>query len=242
MQIRWAKFTLAAFASGSIAMLASAALAADMPVKAAYSMPQYNWSGWYAGLNAGGGWNRSRWTDITGNIIAPNTESGSNGSGFVGGVHAGYNYQNGIWVAGAEADFDGSAIKSSFNSAAQCAGLPPGVCKTQQPWIATLRARIGLAQDRWLVYGTGGIAFSDLKHRTDFIAGPPVTWNHNSRTGWVVGAGIEYALTDAWNIGIEWKYYDFGTKTAFGAGASDLMRFDDTENSVMARISYRFGQ
>jgi len=234
-----------------------AALAADLAGRPYSKAPApavdtaYNWSGFYIGGNVGGIWDRSSWTDdARGNIIGPNLTQSSSGSSVIGGGQAGFNYQVGLFVLGAEADYSATRISSSFNfppgAIIGCAGGPPGVCTTSQDWVASVRGRAGLAFDRFLVYATGGVALTEIGHITTFpgFPGAPAAFGTQSRTGWVTGLGMEYALTNNWIAGIEWKYYDFGTISAVATPLqffNTTMRFRETENSVVGRLSYKFG-
>jgi outer membrane immunogenic protein len=113
------------------AMIGTPALAADMPVKASPApAPVYSWTGWYVGLNAGGGWqNTTIDNGVTSNsgiafILFPALNGAipqqfnTHPSGFIGGGQIGYNYQFAPnWVAGLEADFQGANIKGTANAA-----------------------------------------------------------------------------------------------------------------------------
>jgi outer membrane immunogenic protein len=170
---------------------ATAALAADMPVKAR-PMPVavYSWAGWYVGGNAGYSWGRAR-TDVgfatfpAGVPIVPPAGSVTSGranlNGFVGGGQVGYNAQSGQWVGGLEADIQFSDEKgtSNFLCAATAGGgvcfpgatfLPAGAAGTtlslQQKidWFGTVRGRVGWTPTpTWLLYGTGGLAYGGVK-------------------------------------------------------------------------------
>ena len=109
----------------AIALIGTRAFAADMAVKAPPPAPApvYNWTGWYAGVNAGGSFGNVK-TDFN---IAPITVGTStipgfassnteHPSGFMGGGQVGYNWQfSPIWVVGLEADFQGALEKDSNN-------------------------------------------------------------------------------------------------------------------------------
>lgn len=238
------------------AALSATAVAADLPARtytkapAPMVSPAFSWTGFYVGGNVGGIWDRSSWTDdARGNIIGPNLTRSSDGSSVIGGGQVGFNYQVNQFVFGVEGDYTATRIRSSFNFPAGavvgCAGAPPGVCTTSQDWIATIRGRGGLAFDRFFIYGTGGVAFTEIGHITTFpgFPGAPASFGTQSRTGWVAGLGGEYAITNNWIAGVEWKYYDFGTTSAVAtplAIYNTTMRFRETENSVVGRLSYKF--
>jgi outer membrane immunogenic protein len=87
-------------------------------------------------------------------------------------------------------------------------------------WLFTARPRLGYAfNDNLLLYVTGGLAMTDLKYNATYsdqfgsisagaISGP--------RTGWTIGAGLEYALLRNWSVKLEYLYTDFGTGSTSG--------------------------
>ena len=127
-------------------------------------------------------------------------------SGWIGGAYAGYNFQvNPNWVVGLEGDI--VATGKSSNS-----------------WDSTLRGRLGYAYDRYLFYGTGGVAFGDIKN-----AGASTT-----RTGWTLGAGIEAALTTNVTGRVEYRHTDLGTATVGGAS------IHQTSNDLLLGVGFKF--
>jgi outer membrane immunogenic protein len=203
--------------------------------------PAYNWSGFYIGVNAGGGWLRDQFSDIP-----PATNLGvtpaSRKSGFVGGGQAGVNWQVSQFVFGIEGDIDSASI----NAIVGCAGGPPAICSTKQDYLASVRGRAGIAFNNILLYGTGGVAFTNYNHSTAFtgFALGPINWSSDSRTGWVAGLGAEYAFTSNWILGAEWKHYDFGNRTLTTASPGFVgiqQNFRETEDTIVARLSYKFG-
>jgi outer membrane immunogenic protein len=124
--------------------------AADAPRAPAYRAPPpplfYNWTGFYAGVHAGGGW-----ADLG---------IGDTGTGFIGGGQVGFNYQVNQWVWGLEADISGSGIKNNLASI----GTPFGPITANFNWnsLTTLAPRFGYASDNWLVYGKVGGAWADV--------------------------------------------------------------------------------
>lgn len=208
-------------------IFATPALAADF-VPQTTGPTSYTWTGFYVGANVGGAWNDSKWSDFGG------PEFNTNGSGAVYGGQIGYNYQIQQFVLGVEADFDGSSVKGDN----QCSSTVGSVCRTKQDWLASVRGRAGYAFDRLLIYGTGGVAFT--KYKFDQIVLLDQSWNGGSRTGWTAGLGAEYALSDHITAGVEWKYYDFGKKTGDGGISPPSIGFKETENSVIAKVNYKF--
>jgi outer membrane immunogenic protein len=211
----------------TLAAMMGSALAADLPrryepvvTKAPPIVTQvYNWTGFYIGVNGGGGWGRSDWTQ-TGNFDLS--------GGMVGGT-AGYNWQTGAWVFGLEGDLDWSNINGNT-----FLGCVPG-CKTTNNWLGTARGRVGYAFDRVLPYVTGGLAVGEVQAD---VAGINVATNTN--TGWTVGAGVEYAITNNWSAKAEYLYVDLGN---FNCGIACGANPDNVSfRSHIARggINFRF--
>ena len=211
-------------ASAAIVVLAIApASAADlqrrpaMPAKApVYVAPVYNWTGFYVGINGGGGWGRS-------DVSAPFPSGSFDTSGGLVGGTIGYNWQMNQIVFGVEGDGDWSDIRGS----APCAGT---TCQVRNDWLATARGRLGYAFDRFLPYVTGGAAFGNI--RTN-IAG--VGSADESKAGWTVGGGVEYGLSGPWSIKAEYLYVDLGNG---GSVLGSSSKFHT--NIVRAGLNYRF--
>lgn len=192
---------------------------AEMPVKAPAYMPTFSWTGFYAGINGGGGFGRSNWSALGTNL--------DTSGGLVGGT-VGYNWQAGQTVFGLEGDVDWSGIKGSD----ACGGL---ACETKNDWLGTFRGRVGYAFNRVMPYVTGGLAVGNVKAST--INGS----NDETRAGWTLGAGIEANIVGPWSAKIEYLYADLGKTTCstcgLGATATDV---DFHTNIVRAGINYHF--
>lgn len=225
-----------------LALSAAGASAADLPARApapytkapAVVQAAYNWSGFYAGVNGGGGWGSTGWDFST----APGN-SNHNISGGLAGGQIGYNWQfGGPWVMGVEADGDWANIKGSTN----CVN-PIYVCSSEARALATFRGRVGGSVDNVLIYGTAGGAYAD-SHYTALINGQPGAGSgyfDSDRWGYAAGAGIEWAFIPSWSLKVEYLHYGFGTVTAprsaLGGGGPNLRLDIDT---VKAGINYHF--
>ncbi|MER8928118.1 outer membrane protein [Mesorhizobium sp. M0859] len=182
----------------SAAFLAAAltpAIAADvveLPVASTY-----NWTGLYLGAHVGGGSSKVDWEYTVGGT------ADHDGSGALGGVQAGYNFQSGNIVYGIEADISAAHI----DGGTACPN-PTFSCDSDVKMLGSLRGRIGYAMDRLLIYGTGGLGFG----RVEISTSGPIGTNGTSKTraGWTLGAGLEYAFTDHWSLKGEYKYFDLG--------------------------------
>jgi outer membrane immunogenic protein len=215
------------FALVALAATTAIAAAADLarrgpyyPAPAPVYAPIFNWTGFYIGINGGGGFGSSNW-DSTGS---------RNVSGGVIGGTAGYNYQFGQAVVGIEGDIDWSGIDGSTNT------LCPLGCKTSNSWLATVRGRLGYAADRFMPFVTGGAAFGNIRASTP---GLPDTSSDN--TGWTIGAGLEAALAANWTAKVEYLYVDLGSFNCglnCGAGPTDNVSFHT--NLLRAGVNYKF--
>src|SRR5262249_58381622 len=140
--------------------------------------PVYNWTGFYLGINGGGGWGSSWWqTQSTGIDL-----SGAQ----VGGT-AGYNMQFGSAVLGIEGDLDWSNLKGT-SSALACPG-----CSTSDSWLSTVRGRAGYAFGGIMPYVSGGLAVGDIRASAPGFGGARTT-----HPGGAVGGGIRIALPRNW--------------------------------------------
>jgi outer membrane immunogenic protein len=208
-------FNLLAGVAG-LTLVASAASAADLPVRAAppapfvAAAPIFTWTGFYVGVNAGYGWQDSDNDSvfvpagaIPGFAGGTITFDEDDGDGFVGGGQIGYNYQIGSFVVGLEADLQwadlgGSSGVATFPAAGFPATFVPAGVAGGVDWFGTVRARAGVAFDRALIYATGGFAYGGADDDNDFLGD-----NDDVRTGWALGAGVEYAFTNNLTAGIE---------------------------------------
>jgi outer membrane immunogenic protein len=197
-----------------IASVGTPTFAADMAVKAP-PPPRaqvYGWTGWYVGGNAGYGWGTA-----DNNIsfaqpgISPNPPATFGAQNFVkshgaiGGAQVGYNWQIGRYLLGLEADIQAAGQKGTSTFNGSIFSLPTiapnpatGTDIDKLNWFGTVRGRLGLTFDHWLVYGTGGLAYGSVElmgsvqPATAQIPHPnaPIVWNHSTvKVGWVVGGG-----------------------------------------------------
>ena len=248
--------------------LASAAAAADFggSLKDDYSAPAgHNWTGCYLGLHGGYGW--GEWD---GHMIytdaKPNDGFDSSGKtidldgGLVGG-QAGCNLQLGNFILGIEGDIAHSGIDGgkTFLPYPNGSNPPSWTFDLDVNWIATARGRIGFSTGPMLLYLTGGLAWADLEsalkvHGNGHNAFGSVS---DTKDGWVVGGGFEYAATENWTLKVEYQYLDFGSfggihkGTQFTAPAcketgcphtTDGFDGDVTLHTVRIGANYRFGR
>jgi len=204
------------------ASLATRSMAADVEPPYLPKAPPvpvlYNWTGFYIGVNGGGG---SSTQSFSGTQSTPlgSTAFGSNDGlgGALAGGHIGFNYQFlSSLVVGVEADADwtnytnpGTAVCPTFTSGA-FAGLPAGCATNNQTLndFGTVRGRLGYAWNRVLFYGTGGWAWGHSSGNSIPLTGSTASFS-NSPTGWTAGAGVEWAFLPHWTARLEYLFLDF---------------------------------
>ena len=172
-----------------------------MPV----AVPVFSWTGFYIGGNLGGGWSRGNVVD---SAFGVNFNNG-NSTSFLGGGQVGGNYQIGAFVIGAEADFDWFANNNNSGNGTTVPGLGIFRASANDRWETTLAARFGWAIDHLLVYGKAGGGWVGAGNFavTNVGTGASVALsNSNTNTGWLVGAGVEYAFTQNWTAKLEYDY------------------------------------
>jgi outer membrane immunogenic protein len=216
--------------SGLLLGMTASAFAADYAVMPA----EYNWSGFYIGANAGWAWTNDFDAETTGTDTFETLISGGfvpsrlsqDDDGFSGGAQAGYNWQaSSNFLIGVEADINWADLNSSksFTGESILGTELTTANKVELNALATLRARLGLTVDRSLFYITGGVAFGDVDTHSEVngVQAPALSWSGSQsdwNTGYTLGGGFEYALTDSITSKIEYLYTDLGDQTTYAAG------------------------
>jgi outer membrane autotransporter protein len=172
----------------------------------------HNWSGLYLGDTIGAVRGEEHWRYPIGTTTDPDF------AGYLYSSQVGYNYQMGHVVAGVEGDFG----VSSGRGAKSCPNLAYYSCETDLNYLATITGRLGFAWGRALLYAKGGWAAGEIEAHAHLNTGTtetrfasyyaPVTTT-NWATGWTVGGGMEFALTEKWSAKAEYMHYDLGAET-----------------------------
>ena len=193
------------------------AQAADMNYgsRAPYTVNQplnaYSWAGPYLGGNLG-----YAWGSVDNNPTKP--------SGFSGGVQAGYNWQNGPWVFGIEGDVQVTGAEETF-----------APWKFSNPWFGTLRGRVGYALNNVMFYGTGGLAFGELRATTFGLS------ESHTTAGWTAGVGAEMGFAPNWSAKVEYLHLDLDRKSFGSLGCAPAACTVGAElDTVRFGINYRF--
>ncbi len=230
-------------------ILVSGAWASDLPTTkgpppAPVPPPVFNWTGFYIGGNIGGIWTQDGVVDLDpGNYGAIPGNSNTLGlTGLLGGVQAGYNYQLQSFVLGVEGDLDWSSAKGSFNYRSMFTTPGPATHSASLPFFGDIRARVGVAFDRFLPYVTGGVVFADLNNSLTDPSIPFSLSRGSSATGWTLGAGVEYAIDNHWSDKGEYLYMQFPDATATypDGDAPYSFKFKDSAQLARVGVNYRF--
>jgi outer membrane immunogenic protein len=190
-------------------------------------------------------------------------------SGAIGGGQAGYNVQSRDFVYGFEVDLSALDLNASRQASGNYPTPAVGVAGNtftigsalNTNWLFTARGRLGWSVSNLLIYATGGLAVTDVKVTStynDNLAAVGFTpgasmFAHNTDTkyGFVVGGGAEWALTGNWSLRGEYLYVDFGSVTTSGlvtnpdlqGTATPISISEDlSEHIARAGINYRFHQ
>ncbi len=240
-------------------------LAADLPApyRAPVPVAVYDWTGLYFGGHIGGGWERTQSNDDSWNVInfatavaiptggAANMNSTS--CSFLGGVQAGWNYQVGRLVLGSEIDWSWTSLSSqavggfAFPAAAGTRGGE--TFSSSDRWIGTATTRLGVAKDNWLYYGKIGGAWTNANYTLGAIQQATATGAtlatlggtfSETRYGWTVGTGIEWAFAANWTAKLEYDYMNFGSSAVSipgGGTSAALPAFSPFGANVNANVN-----
>jgi high affinity Mn2+ porin len=236
------------------------AAAADMPLKAPAVTAVYNWTGFYIGGHIGYATGKTNWNATEAGAAVP-TLNGSfdlfnsydpfkgTGSYFVG-LQAGYNHMlPSRFLIGFEADF--SAPNTIANTQTISSALI-GQANYNDTVLqfGTARGRVGYAFDNFLVYDTGGVAWTYDKLIRTQLAGTPaggtaavgtteaaLLW----RWGWAAGAGVEVPIGPNWTAKLEYLAAEFGGREKLFPAAAQSFNSDLTMQSIRFGVSYQLG-
>lgn len=218
------------WAAVAAATLASPAMAADLGARqpipdAVYSpviAPAGVWTGFYVGAHLGLGFG-SRFNNDVGYGLG-------GASGVVGGIHGGYDYQINRFVLGGVADLSYGSVNRRYIAAG------PIDVRANQNWSGSLRARLGyLVQDNLLIYGTGGVAFGNVRA---YENQPAIVSQSRSLVGWTAGLGGEYMFTRNVSGLLEYRYTGLARADFTNIVNAPRMGFEG--HQIRTGINYRF--
>jgi outer membrane immunogenic protein len=227
--------------------MVGSAYAADLPSRGAPPVayvppvPIFTWTGFYIGVNAGAAFRQNN--DDNNAFFAPAplfaNNNGGNNIRFIGGGQGGFNWQVNQFVFGIEAD--GQALVGGNNNNNNNGFFGGNGGGSNTAFLGTARGRLGIAFDRFLVYGTGGFAYGTGGNRFNnaFITNNGDNW----RVGYAAGAGIEYAIINNWSVKVEYLYTDLRRSNnnnigLLGGGFQNDFR--ERNHIVRAGLNYKF--
>ncbi len=252
------------------ALSVGAAFAADLPSHKAPPVyippppPPPLWTGFYGGVNLGGGWTNNTFVPnylvlvrpadpvVNPNIVNPvdpfvgtpfgavavlSNNGGGGQGGVVGGGQVGYNYQFGAsFLIGGEADLQGTTIGGGGNNG--WGAILVGRRSPAIDWFGTVRGRLGwLFTPTLLVYGTGGFAYGGVSTGGGWFGG---SYSH-TRTGWTAGGGVEWMFMPNWSAKAEYLYVDLDSSGTTGTWGWNWGYHRHPQiNVVRAGVNYHF--
>jgi outer membrane immunogenic protein len=237
--------------------LLAPAEAADIgvPSRSYYPPPApaiYDWTGIYVGGHIGGGMlvdSVSQNGISLGGFNLTNTGN-LRPAGVIGGAQIGANYEFVPWVVGVEGSWTDSAI--SGNTLIGCTGacaigttaIGQERFTSQAEWFATLTGRFGYAANDWLFYAKAGGAWMNVRYTEDLLgSATPITVATqvitDTRTGFTVGAGIEFGLVENLSAKIEYDFYDFGSKN-YNFNAITPVSVNSNLHTIIVGLNYKF--
>jgi outer membrane immunogenic protein len=214
------------------------------------------WAGAYIGFNVGWGEGNFDSRNVTefDPILGPldYRSFGFSDTGFIAGLQAGYSWQRGELVFGIESDIQGTSVSGSKTFVDSIFEFPGGGLDTrvraELENLGTLRGRVGLARDHWLMYATAGLAWGEVSTSLSF---PPTGGGTNSlndsdsrwHLGYTVGAGAEVKLSPVVSLKIEYLYVDLGDKRhRFDIGVDRYTWNQDLDlHVVRAGLNFKLG-
>jgi outer membrane immunogenic protein len=197
------------------------------------------WTGFYLGPSAGGVWSTARWTD-------PYSGQGdaATGSSIFGGGQVGANWQMDQLVLGAEADFEWMSLGGTATDAAGFQHL------ISSHWMSTFTGRVGWALNAMLFYFKGGVAFISERDTVNSPFFATASTGTETRGGWTVGGGLEYAFDPHWSARLEYDHIIIDTPGELFSGTVPGTNglalgpangnVDWVINRVVGAVNYRF--
>lgn len=227
-------------------------LSVSMQAAVAADGAPHDWSGYYIGADLGGAWSKTNltntvsdpalnWTDF-----AVGQSLGYTQSGLVGGGHLGVNFQQDRFLYGVELSAfatgltGGGTLPPNFTGSA---GDDVFASKIRTLLLAT--ARVGYTFDQTLLYAKAGCAGAKVSTSVaDSVGATGAGSNSTWRSGFTLGAGVEYALSGNWTVGLEYDYARLGS-ASINLGDTAPYVFNDNSRNVhmiVARVGYKFSE
>jgi outer membrane immunogenic protein len=218
---------------------AAPAVAADLAARPYTKAPPapiaaiYDWSGFYIGINGGGGSAHTTW-----DFVGTGSEGSHNATGGTVGGQIGYRWQMGQWVFGVEgqgnwADFSGDNVSNLF---------PGDRNRTRIDSFGLITGQVGYAWNNVLAYVKGGAAVVGDKFDIRSTAtGALFGSTDQTRWGGTVGAGLEVGFAPNWSVGVEYNHIFLQDKDVIFTGLVGTERISQGVDMGLVRLNYKFG-
>lgn len=224
--------------------LVTPVFAADLPQRPlpapapAVVMPyMYDWTGFYVGANGGYGESRACWGNFAGfNVEGCNSKWG----GLVGG-QAGYRWQLGQFVFGAELQGDWASLRASLPSVIS----PGGTDSSKVTSVGLFTGQLGYAANNVLFYLKGGGALANNYFLVQNAGGTGLYNASSNKLGATVGVGLQYGITPSWTVGFEYNHLMMGNANnsfSCNAGCAAIANtISQNIDMVTISVNYKFG-
>ncbi len=240
----------------AVSLATASAFGADLavPPPAAPFAPPFSWTSCYGGAHVGGSVSRKDITDpvqlAQDSVLGAGTTAGVtttrlDSTGFLAGAQIGCDYQfYSHLVAGVEGAVSGSTMKSSTVVGFPASPGDQAVVSSKTDFLPSVTARLGVAFDRVLLYGKGGVAWAgDQTNVVGSVAGTPFSFQGlSTRTGFTAGGGVDWAFSGPWSVNVEYDYYQFGHGNVFMTdsinGFTGLL--DTKQNIQVVKVGLNF--
>jgi opacity protein-like surface antigen len=202
------------------------------------TQPEYSWGGFYIGAHLGGALDLTDVADPFGASIYGDTVRSP---GPVAGGQIGYNWQFGRGLFGLEADANWADLFGTDTCFAYSGFYVSANCRADIDALGTFAARFG-----WLVgpdastllYGKAGGAwsYSSVDATTNADPGYPATRTSRVHWGWMLGAGIERAISQRWSLNAEYDFLSFGNQ-GLSTPISDFQSVPSSDPNLMTPVA-----
>jgi high affinity Mn2+ porin len=192
----------------------------------------HEWSGLHVGGHVGYGFGTARGS------VAGSPESRASFGSLEGGVRLGYDHTLGSRVlVGLEGDiafpyFVDDGIVATRQG-------PRGAVTEKTDFVSTLRGRVGWLFHPWLVYASGGLAWSQARLHEDTPASDGDVLR--LRAGWSVATGAEIALGPGWALRLQYSFAHLGSLAGTFASGTQYRATSTEVHEIGLGLSYRFG-
>jgi outer membrane immunogenic protein len=219
------------------------------PINKVATYAPFSWTGFYIGIHAGGDVFSKDWyaprtaTNAAAFCLVCPTSAGSHdGRSWLAGGQLGFNYQIAWFVGGIEAQISATSLQGSN----PIPSAPAITVHSKADTLGTVAARVGIAFDRTLFFVKGGAAFAHDKFWSSTTGGPDLSSATDTRWGWMIGVGAEWAFFENWSVKFEYDHMDFRrrreTLAPVGVGAVPFdYDISQTVDLVKIGLNYRFG-